>query len=85
MRAERPKTTLTMSSDERAHLLAVTRSRSLPAALTLRAKIVLARERELSQCRRGRCLQWARGEVPTSIGAFFLSRYDDPNTLGLAG
>jgi putative transposase len=37
-----------MSSDERAHLVAVTRSRSLPAALTLRAKIVLACEREPS-------------------------------------
>ena len=46
MRTGRPKTTLTMSSDERAHLLAITRSRSLPAALTLRAKIVLACERE---------------------------------------
>jgi putative transposase len=42
----RPKATLTMSSDERTHLLAITRSRSLPAALTLRAKIVLACERE---------------------------------------
>jgi putative transposase len=37
-----------MSSDERAHLVAITRSRSLPAALTLRAKIVLACEREPS-------------------------------------
>jgi putative transposase len=42
------KALLTMSSDERAHLLAITRSRSLPAALTLRAKIVLACEREPS-------------------------------------
>jgi putative transposase len=48
MRTGRPKATLTMSSDERAHLLAITRSRSLPAALTLRAKIVLACEREPS-------------------------------------
>ena len=44
MRTGRP--TLTMSSDERTHPLAITRSRSLPAALTLRAKIVLACERE---------------------------------------
>src|SRR5258707_14677868 len=48
MRTGRPKALLTMSSDERAHLLAITRSRSLPAALTLRAKIVLACEREPS-------------------------------------
>src|SRR5262245_33582511 len=48
MRTGRPKAELTMSSDERAHLLAITRSRSLPAALTLRAKIVLACEREPS-------------------------------------
>src|ERR1700676_5004382 len=46
MRTGRPKAVLTKSSDERAHLLAITRSRSLPAALTLRAKIVLACERE---------------------------------------
>ena len=38
MRTGRP--TLTMSSDERTHLLAITRS--LPAAMTLRAEIVLA-------------------------------------------
>ena len=44
MRTGRP--TLTMSSDERTHPLAITRSRPLPAALTLRAKIVLACERE---------------------------------------
>ena len=48
MRTGRPKAVLTMSSEERAHLLAITRSRSLPAALTLRAKIVLACEREPS-------------------------------------
>src|SRR5258707_12702779 len=48
MRTGRPKALLTMSSEERAHLVAVTRSRSLPAALTLRAKIVLACEREPS-------------------------------------
>ena len=48
MRTGRPKAILTMSSDERTHLLALTRSRSLPAALTLRAKIVLACEREPS-------------------------------------
>ena len=45
MRSGRPKAILTMSSDERTHLSAITRSRSLPAALTLRAKIVLACER----------------------------------------
>src|ERR1700737_5383682 len=48
MRSGRPKALLTTSSDERAHLLAIARSRSLPAALTLRAKIVLACEREPS-------------------------------------
>src|SRR5260370_38954839 len=48
MRTGRPKAVLTMSSDERTHLLAITRSRSLPAALTLRAKIVLACERDPS-------------------------------------
>ena len=42
MRTGRPKAILTMSSDERTHLSAITRSRSLPATLTLRAKIVLA-------------------------------------------
>jgi putative transposase len=36
---------LTISSDERPQLVAITRSRSLPTALTLRAKIVLAGER----------------------------------------
>jgi putative transposase len=46
MRTGRPKALLTISSDERAQLTAITRSRSLPAALTLRAKIVLACERE---------------------------------------
>ncbi len=40
MRTGRPKVMLTMSNDERSNLLAITRSRSLPAALTLRAKIV---------------------------------------------
>ena len=48
MRTGRPKAVLTLSTDERAHLLAITRSRSLPAALSLRAKIVLACEREPS-------------------------------------
>ena len=48
MRTGRPKAVLTMSDGERAHLLAITRSRSLPAVLTLRAKIVLACEREPS-------------------------------------
>ena len=44
----RPKAMLTISSDERTQLVAITRSRSLPAALTSRAKIVLACEREPS-------------------------------------
>ena len=48
MRTGRPKALLTVSSDERAHLLAITRSHSLPAALTLRASIVLACEHEPS-------------------------------------
>jgi putative transposase len=41
----RPKAILTISGDERAHLLAITRSRSLPA---VRARTVLACERESS-------------------------------------
>ena len=48
MRTGRPKAALVMSNDERAHLLAIPRSRSLPTALTLRAKIVLACERNPS-------------------------------------
>jgi hypothetical protein len=40
MRTGRPKATLTISSEERSHLLAITRSRSLPAVVTLRAKMV---------------------------------------------
>ncbi|HKA46392.1 MAG TPA: hypothetical protein VKF40_30645 [Burkholderiales bacterium] len=48
MRTGRPKATLMISSDERMQFMAITRSRSLPAALTLRAKIVLACEREPS-------------------------------------
>ena len=45
MRTGRPKATLTVSSDERAHPLTITRSLSLPAALKLRADCagVLAR------------------------------------------
>ena len=49
MRTGRPKVMLTISSDERTALVGITRSRSLPAALTLRAKIVLACEREPSK------------------------------------
>jgi putative transposase len=45
MRTGRPKAMLIMSSDKRADLLAITRSRTLPSALALRAKIVLAGER----------------------------------------
>ena len=48
MRTGRPKVVLTVSSEERAHLLAIARSRPLPAALTLRARIVLVCEREPS-------------------------------------
>src|SRR5262245_7483082 len=48
MRPAPPKSILTISSDERTQLMSITRSRSLPAALTLRAKIVLACEREPS-------------------------------------
>jgi putative transposase len=48
MRTGRPKAMLIMSSDERTDLLAITRSRTLPSALALRAKIVLAGERESS-------------------------------------
>jgi putative transposase len=48
VRSGRPKALLTISSDERAQLVAITRSRSLPAALALRANIVLACKRELS-------------------------------------
>jgi putative transposase len=42
MRTGRPKAELTISSAERAQLVSISRSRSLPAALTLRARIVLA-------------------------------------------
>src|SRR3984893_6158199 len=48
MRTGRTTAMLTISRDESTHLLAITRSRSLPAALTLRAKIVLTCEREPS-------------------------------------
>jgi putative transposase len=46
MRTGRPKALLTMSSDERAHLLAITRSRSLPAAVPVGNLIWLAVDRE---------------------------------------
>ena len=42
MRTGRPKAILTLPATNARVLLAITRSRSLPAALTLRAKIVLA-------------------------------------------
>src|SRR5690348_10394900 len=48
MRTGRPKAALTMSSEERTQLSTITRSRTLPAALALRAKIVLACELETS-------------------------------------
>jgi putative transposase len=48
MRMGRPKAALTISNDERAQLASMARSRSLPSALTLRARIVLACESEAS-------------------------------------
>ena len=48
MRSGRPKTELVISADERAQLVSMARSRSLPAALALRARIVLACERHPS-------------------------------------
>ncbi len=38
----RPKTELSLSAEEQQQLQSIARSRSLPAALTLRAKLVLA-------------------------------------------
>ena len=38
----RPKTELSLSADELQQLQSIARSRSMPAALTLRAKLVLA-------------------------------------------
>jgi putative transposase len=46
MRTGRPKAPLVMTTQEREQLSSVVRSRSLPAALVLRAKIVLSCERE---------------------------------------
>src|SRR5260370_7784376 len=48
MRRGRPKSALSISEEECAQLLSMTRARSLPAALTQRARIVLACEREPS-------------------------------------
>src|SRR5260221_12513891 len=48
MRRGRPKSALSISEEERAKLLTRARARSLPAALTQRARIVLACEREPS-------------------------------------
>ena len=48
MRRGRPKRALSIGDEERAQLLSMTRARSLPAALTQRARIVLACEREPS-------------------------------------
>jgi putative transposase len=48
MRTGRPKDVLAIGDDERAQLLALVRARSLPAALTQRARIVLACERQPS-------------------------------------
>lgn len=42
MRTGRPKTSLVLSDDERTQLQSLARSRSLPAALTARARIVLS-------------------------------------------
>lgn len=72
MRTGRPKALPTMSSDERAHLLAITRSRSSPAVLTLRAKIVPACEREPSNAgARGIESAWASRTLTYRL----LSRY----------
>jgi len=60
----RPKAALTMTSEERAQLAGMARSRSLPAALVLRAKIVLACEREPNN---GAVAQQLR-VVPQTIG-----------------
>jgi putative transposase len=46
MRTGRPKAPLVMTTQEREQLSSMVRSRSLPAALVLRAKIVLSCERE---------------------------------------
>ena len=48
MRTGRPKAALTISEDEGRQLMALARSRSLPAALVRRAQIVLACAREPS-------------------------------------
>jgi putative transposase len=48
MRTGRPKSALSINDEERARLLSIARARSLPAALTQRARIVLACEREPS-------------------------------------
>ncbi|MCA0326621.1 MAG: IS630 family transposase, partial [Proteobacteria bacterium] len=41
MRTGRPKAELTLSDEERAQLASFARSRSLPVALSMRARIVL--------------------------------------------
>ncbi len=48
MRTGRPKSALSINDEERTQLLSIVRSRSLPAALSQRARIVLACEREPS-------------------------------------
>jgi putative transposase len=48
MRTGRPKSALSINDEERAQLLSIARARSLPAALTQRARIVLACERKPS-------------------------------------
>jgi hypothetical protein len=48
MRRGRPKSTLLINDEGRAHLLSIVRARSLPSALTERARIVLACENERS-------------------------------------
>lgn len=52
MRNGRPKAELVITPTEREHLSAMARSRSLPAALVLRARLVLACEGGLEQPRR---------------------------------
>ena len=51
MRSGRPKAALVITAEEREQLSSIARSRSLPAALVLRAKIVLACEREANNRR----------------------------------
>lgn len=64
MRTGRPKAPLGMTTEEAAQLHAMVRSRSLPAALVLRAKMVLACERDPSNQRVAEQL----GTHPVTVG-----------------